>query len=153
HQVSKLPGTTDATLFVHAHYQCGRPRCHAQNFSRSDPGAYIKLEFVVERVSGEGIGSWNNRDARVMNCLEQTQHSRESVVISRLFIGRNFERATAHRPPYLRRKARHDFFQAGRSRAWIAAKERFIRVHCWIEYGVMLPKKIDELAHHGFVRR
>src|SRR5437899_9738051 len=82
-----------------------------------------------------------------MNCLEQPQHRRESVVISRLFIRRNFERATPHRAPHLWRKARHDLFQAGSNRARIAAKKRFKDAYRRVEDSVMLAKKIDEFAH------
>ena len=106
----------------------------------------------MERVSRECIGSRDNCDARVMNCLEQAQHSRESVVISCLFIRRNFERATPHRAPHLRRKARHDFFQAGRNRARVSAKKRFKDAYRRVEDSVMLAKKIDEITDLGFVR-
>src|SRR5439155_2055810 len=150
--VSQFSRGYDATVFVHTHYQSGRPRCHAQNFRRSDPGAHIKLELVVKRVSGERIGSWNNRQARVVNCLEQTQHRRESFAIGCLFIWWNFERAAPHGAPHLWRKARHDLFQPGRNRARIAAKESFKDAYRRVEDGVMLPEKIDEFAHLRFVR-
>src|SRR5437762_10674138 len=73
--------------------------------------------------------------------------------MSCLFIWRNFKRATAHRTPHLRRKAGHNFFQPGRDRTGIAAKKRLKDIHRRVEDGVMLPKKIDEFAHFGFVRR
>src|SRR6476469_6256060 len=151
--VCKFSRSDAAAIFIHTHYQSRRPGCHTQNFSRRNTGTRIKLQFVVKRVSGERIGSWNNRHARIMNFFEQEQHRREGSVVSRLFIWRNLKRATPHRASYLRRKTRHNFCQARRDRAGIAAKKRFEKVYGRIEHGAMVPEEINELAHLGCVRR
>src|SRR5213592_1384033 len=127
--------------------------------SASFPGAItprslstpINLEFVVECVSRQRIGSRNHRHARVINCRKQAQHRWESIAISCLFVWRNLECTAPHRAPHLRWKTRHDFFQSGRNCAGIAAKKRFKDVYRRIEHGVMVLEKIDELAHFGFV--
>src|SRR2546428_8878051 len=106
----------------------------------------------MERVSGQRISSWNNGHARVVNCLEQAQHRRESFAISSLSIWRNFERAAPHRTPHLRRKTRHDLFQPRRERAGITAKKCFEDVNRGIQHSMMLSEKIDEVAHLRFVR-
>src|SRR6266536_640006 len=151
--VSEFPWSDEAAIFIHTHYQGRRPSCHAQNFSRRNTGAHIKLQFVVKRVAGERIGSWNNRHAGIINFFEQEQHCREGPVVSRLFVWWNLKRAAPHRAPYLRRKTRHNFCQARRDRAGIAAKKRFENVYGRIEHGAIVPEEINELAHFGCVRR
>jgi hypothetical protein len=68
--VSQFPRGNDPAVFVHAHYQSGRPGCHAQNFRRCDTSARIKVELVVKLVTSQRVGSGDNRHTRVVNCLQ-----------------------------------------------------------------------------------
>src|SRR5262249_38769828 len=94
----------------------------------------------------------NNCHPGIVNRLQQTQHRRERIVISCLFLRRNFESAAEHRTPHLGRKTRHDFFETWFERTRVSTEKRFKNTHRWIEHGVMLLEKFDEIMHFGFIR-
>src|SRR5947208_3664016 len=66
---------------------------------------------------------------------------------------RFLKRPAQHRAAYLRRKPGHDFFQTGRNRTWIAAKQSFKNAYRRIKHGVMLFEELNEVLHFRFLRR